>query len=327
MRDKKVFEIAADGEGARADMYLTRVLEGFSRSRVQSLIREGAATVNGNSIKPSELLHDGDVITVVVPELTAAVARPEDLPLDVLYEDHDIIVVNKPAGMVTHPAPGSWDGTLVNALLHRCTDLSGVNGSLRPGIVHRLDKDTSGVIVAAKNDTAHLGLARQIEHHEVEKEYVALVHGHFPEHEGTISTNLARSRRDYRKMVVAAAGKPAVTHFRTLEELGPYSLMEVIIETGRTHQIRVHMQYRGHPVVGDPLYGPTKGLLAGSGQLLHARRLQFMHPSTGQKMVFEAPIPLHFASTLEDLGSRQLESLQRTTPAQIVASASTSEDG
>lgn len=308
-QDKTITVTAAVPEPVRLDAFVAGALEGVSRSRVQKLVRDGEVLLNGAPSRASAVVHEGDTVTVSIPDPVPTEAVPQEIPLDVLYEDSDIIVVNKPAGMVTHPAPGSWDGTLVNALLHRCSDLSGVNGSLRPGIVHRLDKDTSGVIVAAKNDFAHSSLAQQIEARTVHKEYVALVHGHFPEREGTISTNLARSRRDYRKIIVAPAGRPAVTHYRTIEELGPYSLMEIIIETGRTHQIRVHMQYRGHPVVGDPLYGPEKGAMAGTGQYLHARKLTLRHPRTGEEMTFTAPIPDRFRETLQQLGSSWAEEL------------------
>lgn len=309
MRDEITIEVKTENsETPRFDAYAAEAT-GLSRARVKSLIADGDILLNGVAAKPAALVRSEDVITARIPDPIPDTAQAEDIPLDVLYEDSDIIVVNKPAGMVTHPAPGSWEGTLVNALLHRCTDLSGVNGSLRPGIVHRLDKDTSGVIVAAKNDAAHVSLAKQIEEHKVHKEYIALVHGHFPEHDGTIRTNMSRSHRDYRKMVVSAAGRLAVTHFRTLEELGPYSLMEVVIETGRTHQIRVHMQFRGHPVVGDPLYGPERGFLAGTGQLLHARRLSFIHPTNGEPVTFEAPIPPRFKQALEELGSSHSEDL------------------
>lgn len=311
MLDERITLRVEETDGpVRLDAYLTGVLDGVSRSRVQKLIKSGDALLNGQESRPSAVVQKGDSVSVTMPDPLPDTASPQAIDLDVLYEDSDIIVVNKKAGMVTHPAPGSWDGTLVNALLHRCTDLSGVNGSLRPGIVHRLDKDTSGVIVAAKNDRAHQALAAQIEAHQMRKEYVALVHGHFPEMAGTIETNLARSRRDYRKIVVAPVGKPAITHYSTLEELGPYSLMDVLIETGRTHQIRVHMQYRGHPVVGDPLYGPEKGLLAGNGQLLHARSLTLRHPQSGKWMKFTAPVPERFAETLDQLGSKKSDVLR-----------------
>lgn len=306
----KTFSVP-EGTQERMDAFLAGVMDGLSRSRVKQLIQDGDALLNGRRVKPSAAVRAGDVVTAAVPAPQPDAAQPEDIPLDVLYEDADIIVVNKAAGMVTHPAPGSWSGTLVNALLHRCTDLSGVNGALRPGIVHRLDKDTTGVIVAAKNDAAHQSLAKQIEERQMHKEYVALVHGHFPEREGTIETNLARSQRDYRKIVVAPAGRNAVTHYRTIEELGNYSLMDVVIETGRTHQIRVHMAHRGHPVVGDPLYGPSKGYLAGTGQLLHARKLSFVHPRTGEFMEFTAPVPERFDAVLRTMGSSYADELSR----------------
>lgn len=308
MADERIFTVEA-GTAERFDAYLAQRVGGLSRARVQKLIRAGDALVNGEETKPSVIVREGDVISTNVPDPEPIAAQPEDIPLDILYEDSDIIVVNKAAGMVTHPAPGSWDGTLVNALLNHCTDLSGVNGSLRPGIVHRLDKDTTGIIVAAKNDAAHLSLAGQIERREMRKEYVALVYGHFPEHEGEIRTNLARSRRDYRKMVVAPVGREAITHFETMEELDGVSLMRILLETGRTHQIRVHMQSRGHAVVGDPLYGPEKGFLAGSGQLLHARRLTLKHPGTGEQMTFTAPVPPRFEEALRDLHSSYADEL------------------
>lgn len=291
--------VEPEHDGMRLDAFIAASGIGISRSFAHKVIVRGGMKVNGKCVKPSTPVHTGDVIEARLPEPEVPGAMAQDIPLDIIYEDDDVLVVNKPAGMVVHPAPGSPDKTLVNALLFRCTSLSGINGSLRPGIVHRLDKDTSGVMVVAKNDAAHQSLSRQIAKHTAEKEYVALVHGTFKEPSGTIRTCLARSRQDHKKVVVAPEGRTAITHWEVIRELGDYTLLRVLLETGRTHQIRVHMKHIGHPVVGDPVYGMKRGPNAGTGQYLHARRLAFTHPTTGERMEFTAPLPEKFQSTLD----------------------------
>jgi 23S rRNA pseudouridine1911/1915/1917 synthase len=278
--------------GERLDKFVTESLETeTSRTQVQLWIRDGHVTVNGGAVKPNYKLASGDRVRVTVPEPEEADIRPEPIPLDIVYEDADVIVVNKPRGLVVHPAPGHTSGTLVNALLHHCRDLSGINGVLRPGIVHRIDKDTSGLLMAAKNDYAHLGLAEQLKAHTVQRTYIALVHGNVVHDHGTIDAPIGRDPHD-RKMytVTDKNSKEAVTHFRVVERFGDYTLVELKLETGRTHQIRVHMKFIGHPLVGDPMYGRSKGLTM-DGQALHAAVLGFEHPRTKERLLFEAPMP------------------------------------
>lgn len=281
--------------GERIDKFVTESLETeTSRTQVQLWIRDGDITVNDGTVKPNYKLAIGDQVRVVVPEPVDADIRPEPIPLDIVYEDSDVIVVNKQRGLVVHPAPGHTSGTLVNALLHHCRDLSGINGVLRPGIVHRIDKDTSGLIMAAKNDAAHVALAKQLKEHTVNRKYIALVHGNVAHDHGTVDAPIGRDSYD-RKMytVTDKNSKEAVTHFRVLERFtGDYTLVELKLETGRTHQIRVHMKFIGHPLVGDPMYGRSKGVtMETEGQALHAAVLGFTHPTTGETLDFEAPLP------------------------------------
>ena len=305
--------VEEEDEGARLDRFVPRVLEDLSRSRVQGLIAEGAVLVNDTGKRPGYRLRIGDRIAVHVPEPVQLVARPEDLPLTVVHEDADLLVVDKPAGMAVHPAPGSPSGTLVNALLHHCGDLSGINGVLRPGIVHRLDRGTTGLLMVAKNDTAHRGLAAQLEKRSVERRYAALVWGR-PPGEGVVDAPLDRNPRDRKRMAVVEGGRRAVTHFRRLRELAFLSLVELRLETGRTHQIRVHAQHLGHPVFGDPVYGgrtrvrgidprhreEARRLLEGiDRQALHAASLGFTHPRTGEALRFESPLPEDMARTVQ----------------------------
>lgn len=284
-------------EGKRLDVYIAGRLA-LSRSTAQRLIDEGRALVGGERAKAARRVRAGDVVTVSVPEPEPLDVVPEDLPLDVLYEDRDIIVVNKPRGLVVHPAAGNWSGTLVNALLAHCNDLSGIGGKIRPGIVHRLDKDTSGVIVAAKNDATHLALARDLKERAVEKTYLAIVHGVPREKRGTIDAPIGRHPIHRKKMAVVpeGQGRTAVTDYEVLEDLGRYALLKVHPVTGRTHQIRVHLAHIGHPIVGDPVYGGRRGRTAAgvadiSGQALHAASVSFNHPRTGERMRFSAPLP------------------------------------
>lgn len=275
----------------------------FSRVAVQRLIDEGKITVNGKSVKSSYKVQMGDEIEIEKVEAKEISLVAQDIPLDVLYEDDDIIVINKPKGMVVHPANGNPDGTLVNAVMAICKDsLSGIGGEIRPGIVHRLDKDTSGVIIVAKNDKAHINLSEQIKNHEVEKTYIALVRGNVPENEATINMPIGRSTKDRKKMAVTKAGKNAVTHFRVLKRHNNYTLLEVKIETGRTHQIRVHMAEIGFPIIGDGVYSNGKNEWGIEGQCLHAKSIKFKHPISHKEMFIEAPLPKYFQDIIDSLG-------------------------
>ncbi|MGI5824255.1 MAG: RluA family pseudouridine synthase [Bacillota bacterium] len=288
----------------RLDAYLTAYFTELSRSRLQKLIKEGLIKVNGQAVKPSCPLEAGDVVEVFVPVAAPVAVEAENIPLDIVYEDEDVIVVNKPRGMVVHPAVGNYTGTLVNALLYHCRDLSGINGELRPGIVHRIDKETSGLIIAAKNDRAHKGLVEQWQTREVKRYYKALLHGSMGEPGGTVDAPIGRHPKDRKKMaVVPLTGRPAVTHYKILERFGRYTLIEAKLDTGRTHQIRVHMQYLGHPVVGDIIYGPKGRSAVKIGMLLHSAVMEFRQPCTDEIIKLEAPVPADFAEMLEQLRS------------------------
>ena len=290
--------------GMRLDVGVTENIA-HSRAFVQQLIDEGLVLVNGVSKKANYKVRAGDRIEVKIPPPRKVGVLPEAIPLDIVFEDADILVVNKRAGMVVHPAPGAWSGTLVNALLAHCTNLSGINGVLRPGIVHRIDKDTSGLLVVAKNDLAHKGLAQQIKEHSITRRYQAIVHGVMEEPSGTVKAPIGRDPGARKRMaVVMRNGKPAVTHYRVLERFSEYTWIEANLETGRTHQIRVHMAYIKHPVLGDSLYGPKRNPFAATGQLLHALHLGLRHPRTGERLEFAAPLPAHFEQILQHL--RQL---------------------
>ena len=299
------FTFAAEKEdvGTRIDVFLAENMEDLSRSGVQKLIDEGMITLNGGKTKANYKLREKDIIDVTVPEVKEVEILPEDIPLDILYEDADVIVVNKPQGMVVHPAPGHTSGTLVNALMFHCgDDLSGINGEKRPGIVHRIDKDTSGVLMVAKNDMAHQSLAAQLAEHSITRKYNAVVYNGFNEDEGTVNKPIGRNPQDRKKMAVTEKhSRHAVTHYRVIERMEKFTLIEAQLETGRTHQIRVHMTYIGHPLLGDPVYGPKKQPVSLEGQALHARVLGFVHPRTGEYMEFEAPLPPHFEALLERL--------------------------
>lgn len=299
------FTFAAEKEdvGTRIDVFLAENMENLSRSGVQKLIDEGSITLNGGKTKANYKLREKDVIDVEVPEVKEVEILPEDIPLDILYEDADVIVVNKPQGMVVHPAPGHTSGTLVNALMYHCGDsLSGINGEKRPGIVHRIDKDTSGVLMIAKNDAAHQSLAAQLAEHSITRKYNAVVYNGFNEEEGTVDKPIGRNPQDRKKMAVTEKhSRHAVTHYRVIERMEKFTLIEAQLETGRTHQIRVHMTYIGHPLLGDPVYGPKNQPIKLEGQALHARVLGFIHPRTGEYMEFEAPLPPHFEALLERL--------------------------
>ncbi|GIQ67937.1 RluA family pseudouridine synthase [Xylanibacillus composti] len=286
------WDAAEEEAGERIDKIIaSRLDDRTSRSQVQQWIKEGAVTVHGQPVKSNYKLAPGDVIEVVVPEPEGIEAEPENIPLQIAYEDSDVIVVNKPRGMVVHPSYGHPRGTLVNALLHHCKDLSGIGGVMRPGIVHRIDKDTSGLIMVAKNDQAHASLSAQLKEHSVVRKYYAIVHGVLPHKEGTIDAPIGRSSED-RKLyrVTEKNAKHAVTHFVVAEQFAEYALLELQLETGRTHQIRVHMKFIGHPLVGDPVYGRSKGLKM-DGQALHAAVLGFKHPVSGEYLEFQADMP------------------------------------
>ncbi|MBP2619840.1 RluA family pseudouridine synthase [Streptococcus panodentis] len=291
--------IEAAAAGQRLDKAVADLTE-LSRNLANEQIKNGQILVNGQTKKAKYAVKEGDVIRYELPEPEVVEYQAEDLPLDIVYQDEDVAVVNKAQGMVVHPSAGHTSGTLVNALLCHIKDLSAINGVLRPGIVHRIDKDTSGLLMIAKNDRAHLALAEELKDKKSLRKYWAIVHGNLPNDRGVIEAPIGRSDKDRKKQAVTAKGKPALTRFQVLERFGDYSLVELQLETGRTHQIRVHMAYIGHPVAGDPVYGPRK-TLKGHGQFLHARTLGFTHPRTGEVLEFTAEAPAIFQETLEKL--------------------------
>jgi 23S rRNA pseudouridine1911/1915/1917 synthase len=292
-------EFAADVAGERLDVFVARRMPGLTRSRVQRLIDDGFITVRAARAKPGLRLERGQVVVVRVPEPQEAAAQAEAIPLDIIHEDADLLVINKPAGMTVHPAPGHPSSTLVNAILAHCRDLSGVGGVLRPGIVHRLDRETSGAIVVAKSDAAHQSLARQLEDRSVEKTYLALVTGTPTPQEGVIDAPIARDPRNRQRMAIVEGGRPAVTAYRVIERFSGASLVEARPRTGRTHQIRVHLAAVGHPIVGDRVYGKPSPLVA--RQFLHAHRIGFAHPRTGERVQYEAPLSDDLRAALEKL--------------------------
>lgn len=298
---KKIIFTAAEG-GERLDKLISEYSDEISRSFAAKLAEDGAVTVNGKRVRKNYKAVSGDVVEIELPEPEPISAEPEDIPLDIVYEDDDLIVVNKPQGMVVHPAAGNYTGTLVNALMFHCRGtLSAINGVVRPGIVHRIDKDTSGLLVAAKNNEAHIFLAQQIKERKANRRYIALLNGILKK-DGTVSKPIARHPVDRKKMAVCAGGREAVTHYHVMEHFGnEYTLAECVLETGRTHQIRVHMASIGHSVVGDKTYGIKKERFNLAGQLLHAATLGFVHPKSGEYMEFSAPIPDYFENILEKL--------------------------
>ncbi|WP_066053050.1 RluA family pseudouridine synthase [Robertmurraya korlensis] len=298
--EKVIQTINEEHKGERLDKVLSIVNEEWSRSQVQLWMQDGNVVVNGQKVKSSYKCSVGDVIEINIPDPEELDVVPEPMDLEIFYEDSDVLVVNKPKGMVVHPAPGHATGTLVNGLMAHCNDLSGINGVLRPGIVHRIDKDTSGLLMVAKNDLAHESLVNQLVAKTVTRKYRAIVHGIIPHDYGTIDAPLARDPKDRQSMTVVDNGKHAVTHFQVLERFKDFTLVECQLETGRTHQIRVHMKYIGFPLAGDPKYGPRKTLDIG-GQALHAGVLGFNHPRTNEYLEFEAPLPEYFVELLESL--------------------------
>ncbi len=301
--ETQVYEVDTTGAGRRLDQYLSECEPELTRSYLQKLIRDGSVLLEGRPAKAGVKLSQGMKIELTLPEAKELEILPEDLPLDILYEDRDVILVNKPKGMVVHPSAGHHTGTLVNALLFHCQgELSGINGILRPGIVHRIDRDTTGVLIACKNDRAHNALAGQLKEHTITRRYRALVCGNLKEDEGTVDAPIGRHPVERKKMaVVRSGGKQAVTHYRVLERFGAYTYIECRLETGRTHQIRVHMASIGHPLLGDEVYGRGKNPFHLEGQTLHAMVLGFVHPSTGEYMEFEAPLPEYFEELLRKL--------------------------
>ncbi|NLM51868.1 MAG: RluA family pseudouridine synthase [Firmicutes bacterium] len=297
------YEVTEELSGRRLDVAVTLLEPHLTRSRVQKLIQEGLILVDGTARKANYRVRPGEVLQVTIPPAKPLSLEPQPLKLDILYEDRELLVINKPKGMVVHPAAGHNDGTLVNALLHYCHDLSGIGGKMRPGIVHRLDKDTSGVLVVAKNDHAHLHLARQFKEQSVVREYVAIVHGKMSTLRGSINAAIARHPRDRKKMAVVPAGKgrPAVTHFTVLEQFANYTYVLLRLETGRTHQIRVHLASLGHPVAGDTVYGYKRQHFNLNGQALHAYKLGFLHPKSEQYMEFTSNPPEEFLNLLNEL--------------------------
>lgn len=293
----------AEEAGVRIDKFLSNAVPDISRSYIQKLIDNGAVTVNGKNIKSNYKTSSGDLIAMYLPELEILDIQPEDISLDILYEDNDILVVNKPKGMVVHPSPGHYSHTLVNAVLFHCRDnLSGINGILRPGIVHRIDKDTTGSLLICKNDASHRKLAAQLKEHNITRKYHAIVHGNLKEDTGTIDAPIGRHPTERKKMSINAPhGRSAVTHYRVLERFGNFTYTECELETGRTHQIRVHMAGIHHPIVGDTVYGPAKCPFKLEGQTLHAKTLGIIHPTTGKYMEFDAPLPEYFLELLNKL--------------------------
>ena len=287
-----------DEVGLRLDHYLSSKLDQFSRNHLQILIKQGNISLNSKPVKPNYRMKLGDRIQVEIPAPEKLDILPEEIALDIIYEDGDIAVINKPQGMVVHPAVGNYNGTLVNALLYHCDELSGINGKIRPGIVHRIDKDTSGVLVVAKNDFAHLNLSKQIQNKTAARIYLAIAEDNIKTDEGTISAPISRNPGDRKKMAVVRGGRQAVTHYKVLERFGNYTYLELELETGRTHQIRVHLNHLGHPIIGDPLYGRRNQKFNLVGQALHAYKLILAHPRTGEQMTFEAPLPDYFVNLL-----------------------------
>lgn len=291
--------VVSDQESGRLDKVVTNHYPDLTRSKIQNLIKQEQILVNQAPTTNRYKVSENDVIDVTLPDPVEVSVKPEKMNLDIVFEDDDVIVVNKPQGMVVHPAPGHENGTLVNGLLDHAP-LATVNGELRPGIVHRIDKDTSGLLMVAKNDQAMLSLSAQLKAKTNQRKYLAIVHGNFKEEAGTINAPIGRSKKDRKKMAIVEDGRPAVTHFKVLERFTDYTLIECELETGRTHQIRVHLKYIGHPVAGDPLYGP-RNTLKGNGQFLHAKLLGFKHPRTGKELVFEVDPLQIFQDTLSKL--------------------------
>lgn len=306
MRDALKLTVDESGAGVRIDKFLSDTLDGFTRSGISKLIADGNVTVNGTEISKNYKCRMNDNILVIVPDAVPLEVQAQNIPLDIVYEDDDLLVVNKPKGMVVHPAAGNYSKTLVNALLYHCRDsLSGINGVIRPGIVHRIDKDTSGLLIVAKNDAAHLSLAEQIKQHSFHRAYQAVCYGNIKEDSGTVHQPIGRNPKDRKKMAVTDKNsKDAVTHYEVLKRYGDFTHIKCILETGRTHQIRVHMAYIGHPLAGDSVYGPKKVIESLNGQCLHAAEIGFIHPRTGEHLEFRSGLPDYFTAFLNKLDKR-----------------------
>lgn len=304
----KEYIVSQEEKGKRLDTYIPSVDTDITRTSAQRLIEDGNILVNGKNAKVSYKIQENDKISVEIPEPKQIELKAQDIPIEIVYEDSDIIVVNKPKGMVVHPANGNPDGTLVNAIMAICKDsLSGIGGEIRPGIVHRIDKDTSGLLIVAKNDNSHVKMSEQIKNHEVKKTYIALVRGVFKENEATIDMPIGRSTSDRKKMAVNKNGKNAITHIKVLKRFDKYTLLRVNIETGRTHQIRVHLSHIGYPIVGDYTYSNGKNEFDVIGQCLHAQKLEFKHPITQKDMCLEAELPQYFKDILDKLKDREIK--------------------
>ncbi|GKX28789.1 pseudouridine synthase [Vallitalea longa] len=301
--DSYLFNIENNDVGLRIDKYISNKLPDYSRSFIQKLIKENQLSVNDKSIKSNYKLRRNDIIKIIIEEAEELIIQPENIPLDILYEDEDVILINKPQGMVVHPAPGHYSGTLVNALMYHCKDnLSNINGDMRPGIVHRIDKDTSGVLIACKNNVSHENIVEQLKEHSITRKYNAIVYNNIKNDEGVIDKPIGRHPVNRKRMAINPVnGKEAVTHYKVLERINQYTYVELKLETGRTHQIRVHMTSINHPLLGDPVYGPRNDRFKLKGQVLHARVLGFVHPKTKEYMEFEAPLPNYFTGILSKL--------------------------
>ena len=297
--------ITVDESGIRIDVYLSKKLD-FSRSKVQKLIDDGLVTIGGKTVKSKQLIVLNEEITVVINEPCEISVKAVNIPIDIVYQDSDLAVINKPQGLTVHQGSGTGDDTLVNALLYHLDSLSGINGVIRPGIVHRIDKDTSGLLVVAKNDKAHLSLSKQIENKTCKRVYIALLEGNLKQDEGRVETYISRSTKNRTQMAVSESGRKAITNYKVIEKKDGYTLCEFSLETGRTHQIRVHAKHLGHPIVGDTVYGYKNQKFKLNGQLLHAKKLSFTHPTTNKEVSFEAGIPDYFQNTLNKIGFNKI---------------------
>ncbi len=296
--------VSEDDELIRIDKYLSLAAPDLTRNRIQGLIGDGNVTVNGKVVKANYKVRENDRIELLIPDAVPTDIPAEDIPLNIVYEDDDILIVNKPKGMVVHPAPGHYTGTLVNALMYHCKDkLSGINGELRPGIVHRIDMDTTGLLVVCKNDVAHNFVANQLKEHSITRKYQAIVYNAFNEEDGVVEGNIGRHATDRKRMAITPTGKPAITHYKVLKNMGKYALVECQLETGRTHQIRVHMTSINHPLLGDEVYGPKTCPFKLQGQVLHAKTIGFIHPTTKEYVEFDSALPDYFENLIEKLSN------------------------
>lgn len=299
---ERIKRVVEEQVGIRLDKYLAQNLTDYTRSFLQKQIERESVTVNGKVVGSKYQVKLNDEIEIIIPDPVEVDIVPEDIPIEIVYEDDDLMVINKPQDMVVHPAPGNYTGTLVNALLYHCKDqLSGINGEIRPGIVHRIDKDTSGLLMIAKNDKAHLGLSERLKTHDIVRKYHAIVYGSFKEDEGTVELPIARSPQDRKKMAIVQGGRHAKTDYRVIERFKNFTHIELTLHTGRTHQIRVHMKAIGHPLLGDPVYGPVKSMFGLNKQMLHAKVLGFIHPISGEELYFESELPEYFTSVIDRL--------------------------